>query len=123
MINVLLIDDMKLLRVLIRDTLEQYPDVRVIGESGNGIEGYNLALSLRPQVVITDISIPGLDGVTLTGRLKAAVPTMIIIGMSVFNDAQSQQEMLAAGASGFVTKENVVTDLISLILKLRGTLV
>ncbi len=118
MINVLLIDDMKLLRVLIRDTLEQYPDVRVIGETGNGIEGYNLALSLRPHVVITDISIPGLDGVTLTGRLKAAVPTMIIIGMSVFNDAKSQQEMLAAGASGFVTKENVVTDLISLILKL-----
>lgn len=63
------------------------------------------------------MNLPGLDGLAVTKRLKALAPEIAIIGMSVRDDDTIQQAMLAAGAAGFVTKENILIDLVPLIRK------
>ncbi|MCG2578670.1 response regulator transcription factor [Dechloromonas sp. XY25] len=103
-VRVLLADDHQLFREALRVMLEKEPSIRVVAETGDGLQVMPLAQSLSPDVVCMDISMPGMNGIETTRRLRAACPDIKIIGLSAFSDQRYILEMLNAGASGYVTK-------------------
>lgn len=112
MIDVVLIDDHALMRATIKELLESCADIRVVGEAKDGTTGFQLVSSLLPTVVIVDVNIPGIDGVTLTRRLKTLMPNLSIIGMSAFLKDSTHQPMLDAGAYACLDKQFLVEQLV-----------
>jgi DNA-binding NarL/FixJ family response regulator len=111
MITVLLVDDHPLMRMGIRAVLEEYDNVRVVGEANNGLEAVQYARQLQPTVIVMDINMPHMDGVQATRLIKQEQPAVTIIGLSV-NDAVSvKRAMSEAGAATYLLKEDVGMDL------------
>jgi two-component system response regulator NreC len=110
-ITVMLVDDHELVRRGLRSFLGTRPDVEVVGEAENGPQALALALQLRPDVVIMDISMPGMDGMEVTRRLKENCPDCSVLALTVHEDKQYFIEMLSAGASGYVTKQAAADEL------------
>ena len=121
MIQVMIIDDNKPIRDMIREELESHPDIRVVGEADDGLVGCQIAVSLRPDIVVMDMSLGRLDGISATKRLVAQVPDICIIGVSAFGDDQTEQTMLAAGAAAFVKKEVIAYTLVDCIRKVLAS--
>jgi two-component system invasion response regulator UvrY len=111
MLDVVVIDDQALMRTTIKEELECEADMRLVGEAQEGMTGYQLVASFAPAVVIVDVNIPGLDGVTLTRRLKAVMPKVVVIGVSAFLQDSTHQPMLDAGAHACLDKEFLVEQL------------
>lgn len=103
-IRVLLADDHEIVRAGLRSLLAGYPEVVIVGEAGGGDEAVSLAAQLRPDVVLMDITMPGLDGVEATRRIKAATPEVNVLALTIHEDEAYFFEMLNAGASGYVSK-------------------
>ena len=103
-ISVLLADDQHLVRAGFRSLLRRDREITVVGEAGTGDEAVRTARDLRPDVILMDIRMPGLDGIEATRRILAAQPTRIII-LTTFETDEYVFAALAAGASGFLTKE------------------
>jgi DNA-binding NarL/FixJ family response regulator len=103
-ITVLLADDQHLVRAGFRSLLRRGRDLSVIGEASTGDEAVRAARDLRPDVILMDIRMPGMDGITATKRILAAQQTRIII-LTTFETDEYVFAALAAGASGFLTKE------------------
>jgi two-component system NarL family response regulator len=111
-LRVLLVDDHRMFREALRAMLERMPDIEVVGEAGDGLEALELAEQTRPHVVCMDVRMPGLNGVEATRRLLAAQPAARVIGLSSYSDSHLIQEMLNAGATGYVTKDEAGVDLL-----------
>ncbi len=109
--RVLLVDDHAMLRQGLRTVLEGYDDIEVVGEANNGEQAITLATSLRPEVVIMDINMPGMDGIEATRRLKLEQPDTLVIGLSVHNNWQVEEVMRNAGAVSFLAKEAAIEQL------------
>lgn len=103
-IRVLLADDHALFRSGVKSELEMHDDIRVIGEAENGIEAVNLTRKINPDVVIMDVSMPQLNGIEATRRIKADQPLTAIIGLSIHRESHLVKGLLSAGASGFLLK-------------------
>jgi DNA-binding NarL/FixJ family response regulator len=103
-IRVLLADDHPLIRKALRDTLEKEPDLEVVGEAGNGAEAVDLTAQLRPDVVIMDVSMPVMNGVEATRRIKEADPLTLVLILTVVTDVNTIFNILQAGASGYLVK-------------------
>ena len=113
MINVLLVDDAPLLRMGFRMVLEAQPDVAVVGEAGNGAEAVELAGRLKPDVVLMDVRMPGVDGIEATARITAAdLPSRVLI-LTTFDLDEYAFAALRAGAAGFLLKNAHPSDLIA----------
>jgi DNA-binding NarL/FixJ family response regulator len=113
MINVLLVDDAPLLRMGFRMVLEAQPDVAVVGEAGDGAEAVALAAELRPDVVLMDVRMPGVDGIEATARITAAdLPSRVLI-LTTFDLDEYAFAALRAGAAGFLLKNAHPSDLIA----------
>jgi DNA-binding NarL/FixJ family response regulator len=110
-ISVLLVDDHELVRRGLRSFLGTYSDIVIAGEAENGEQALALALEIKPDVVIMDISMPGMDGMEVTRRLKVQSPQCNVLALTVHEDKQYFIEMLAAGASGYVTKQAASDEL------------
>ena len=109
MISILLVDDQALVRTGFRMILENAPDMRVIGEAGDGAEGARLALEQRPDIVLMDVRMPGVDGVEATRRICAADSageTKVLI-LTTFDLDEFVHAALHAGASGFLLKDTL----------------
>jgi two-component system NarL family response regulator len=104
--RVLLADDHKLFREALRNMLERHHDIEVVGEAGDGIEAVELVRSLLPDVVVTDIRMPRLNGVAAIAQLLAVHPPVKVIVVSVNSARIFALEMLNAGARGYVTKSD-----------------
>lgn len=104
MISVLLADDQQLIRVGFRMILEAEPDIRVLGDAADGIEAVTLARRLRPDVVLMDVRMPGLDGVEATRRITSASATKVLI-LTTFDIDEYAFNGLRSGASGFLLKD------------------
>ena len=78
--------------------------MEVIGEAGDGEEAVNLATSLKPDVAIIDISMPKMDGIEATRRIKAACPSINVLALSAYDDDQFVFSLLEAGAAGYLLK-------------------
>ncbi len=104
-IRVLLVDDQALFREGLRTLLGMQPELVVVGEAANGQEALQLAARLDPQVVLMDLRMPVLDGVTATRRLHEAQPDCRVIVLTTFDDDEYVFEGLRAGAVGYLLKD------------------
>ena len=104
LIRLLLIDDHPLIRKALRDILCEEKDIVVLGEGCNGMEAIDLARQLAPDVIIMDVSMPGMDGIEATRRIKETLPKINIIILTIYDDEQHVREVLEAGASGYLLK-------------------
>jgi DNA-binding NarL/FixJ family response regulator len=104
-ISVLLADDQHLVRAGFRSLLRRDRDIAVVGEASTGDEAVRAARELRPDVILMDIRMPGLDGITATKQVLAALPETRVIILTTFETDEYVFAALAAGASGFLTKE------------------
>ena len=102
--RIVLADDHPLLRKAIRDLLEKEPHFSIIGEAGDGEEAVRLAVELKPDVVIMDISMPNLDGLQATRQIKAHYPDIAVLVLTIHTDDESILEILKAGAAGYLLK-------------------
>ena len=108
-VTILLADDHAILRQGLRALLEIQPDLKVIGEASDGIEAVRLVGELRPQVVILDIMMPGLNGLEVTRQIHNLCKVIIL---SMYASEAYVAEALENGACGFVLKEASATELI-----------
>jgi DNA-binding NarL/FixJ family response regulator len=104
-IRVLLVDDHAVVRKGLRAFFDQLDDIEVVGEASDGSEGVALARRHRPDVVLMDLLMPNMDGVTAIGRIKAELPETEIVTMTSFIEEDKVTSALEAGASGYVLKD------------------
>ncbi|MCB9159441.1 MAG: response regulator transcription factor [Caldilineaceae bacterium] len=103
-LNVLLVDDQRLMRDGLRTLLELEPDMTVAGEAADGEEALARFRETRPDVVLMDVRMPGMDGVEATRRLRAMDPAAKVIILTTFDDDEYVFEGLRAGAVGYLLK-------------------
>jgi two-component system NarL family response regulator len=111
-IRVLLVDDHRMVREALRETLAKVSDIEVVGEVGNAADALKLALELSPDVIVLDISLPDINGVEVASRLQDAGSQAKIVALSAFSDKRFVTAMLRAGASAYVTKSAAGTELV-----------
>ena len=104
-IRILLVDDQPLFREGLRTLLSVHPDFEVVGEAGNGEEAIRLVRSLLPSVVLMDLQMPVLDGVTATRSLHDEQPDCRVIVLTTFDDDEMVFDGLRAGAVGYLLKD------------------
>jgi DNA-binding NarL/FixJ family response regulator len=103
-IRVLLVDDQPLLRVAFSLVLESQPDLAVAGEAADGAEAVRLALRDKPEVVLMDVRMPGMDGIEATRRIVNECPGTRVLILTTFDLDEYAFAGLRAGASGFLLK-------------------
>jgi DNA-binding NarL/FixJ family response regulator len=104
-ISVLLADDHPVVRAGVRGMLTGEPDIQVVGEADDGESACELATSLRPQVVLMDLSMPRLDGAAATARIRATLPGTQVVVLSTYDDEADLQRAITAGAIGYLLKD------------------
>ena len=114
-IRLLLADDHAVVRSGLRMLLQAQPDMKIIGEAETGQEAIRRVAELRPDVVLMDIEMPGMNGIEATRRIKAEAPATAVLALTMYEDDQYFFEMLRAGASGYVPKRAAPDELVSAI--------
>lgn len=115
-LRVLLADDHELVRAGLRALLRELPEVEVVGETGDGREAVELVREHRPDVVLMDISMGGLNGLEATARIAAEAPGTRVVILSMHASDEYVRQALRAGASGYLIK-NAATAELALALK------
>lgn len=110
-VRVLLADDHALVRAGIRALLQNLEGVTVVAESGNGAEVLELARVHRPDVVLLDISMPGLGGLEVSAQLKDALPEVRVVMLSMHANEEYVLQALRAGAAGYMLKDSATAEL------------
>ncbi len=103
-IQLLMADDHEIFRDGFKLMLTKYPDIELAGEAENGRELLELTQKLRPDVIITDIKMPVMDGIEATQKISELFPDIGIIGLSMFDEDELIVDMLEAGAKGYLIK-------------------
>jgi DNA-binding NarL/FixJ family response regulator len=114
-LNVLLVDDHEIMRQGLRMLLEKQPDMEVAGEAKNGKEAIHLSDELQPDIIVMDVNMPGLDGADATRQIKKDHPDIKVVALSMHSRKGFIVEMLKAGASAYVLKENAFSELVTAI--------
>ncbi|MBW8011110.1 MAG: response regulator transcription factor [Chloroflexi bacterium] len=105
MLRVLLADDHAVVRAGLRLVLEAEPDIEVVGEAEDGNHAVELAIETRPDIVLLDITMPGLGGLESISRIKESAPDSQILILTMHNDEGFLRRALASGAAGYVLKQ------------------
>jgi DNA-binding NarL/FixJ family response regulator len=103
-ITVLLVDDHTFLRKELRKILEAESDIQVVGEAANGKQAVEMAIKLRPAVVVMDIVMPKLNGLDATRQIRQVVPAVKVLICSVHSDKAYVERAMAEGAAGYINK-------------------
>lgn len=119
MIRVLLVDDQRLMRDGMKTLLSLEPDLQVVGEAGNGAEGVQQAQALRPDVVLMDIRMPGMNGVEATREIRRALPGTRVLVLTTFDDDDLIMEALLEGAAGYLTKDLPAEEIAEAVRKVQ----
>jgi two-component system response regulator NreC len=109
----MLVDDHLVVRSGVKVLLETQQDFLVVGEAESGSEALGKVVECEPDVVIMDISMPGVDGLQATRLVKEARPEVSVLALTIHEDKQYFFAMLSAGASGYLTKQAAADELIS----------
>ncbi|MFJ4675387.1 MULTISPECIES: response regulator [unclassified Kitasatospora] len=120
MTSVLIVDDQPLQRFGFRMLLESQPDTSVAGEAGHGAEAVRLAAELRPDVVLMDIRMPGMDGIEATRLIVAAGGRSRVLVLTTFDLDEYAHAALRAGASGFLLKDARPEELLAGVRAVAG---
>jgi DNA-binding NarL/FixJ family response regulator len=111
-IRVLLVDDQHLIRAGLRMLCDAQPDIEIVGEADNGRDAIALAARLTPDVVVMDLRMPGVDGITATSRILAERPAIRVLVLTTFGDDDHLYPALTAGACGFLLKDAPPAELV-----------
>ena len=103
--RVLIVDDHTMLREGLRRSLEM-EGLSVVGEASDGLEGVRVALLLKPDVVLMDVTMPAMDGIEATKTLREQLPGVQVVMLTMHDDADLVQRALRAGAAGYVVKDS-----------------
>lgn len=114
-VKLLLVDDHPIVRSGLRMLFLSEPGMTIVGEASSGQEAIEAVQRLHPDVVIMDVSMPGMNGIEATRRIKAAHPETAVLALTMYEDEQYFFEMLNAGASGYIPKRAAPDDLVSAI--------
>ena len=112
MLRILLADDHDIVRRGLKDLLEQHVGWQVCAEASNGREAVELALQHRPQVAVIDLSMPELNGLEATRRIRQALPDTEVLIFTMHESEELIREVLGAGARGYLLKSDAVRQLI-----------
>jgi CheY-like chemotaxis protein len=110
-IRVLLVDDHEPFRQFVRTTLNARPGTAIVSEVSDGLEAVQKAQELKPDLIVLDIGLPGLNGLEAARRIRKLSPQSIILFLSQESSAEVIQEALSVGATGFVIKVCAARDL------------
>jgi signal transduction histidine kinase len=113
--RVLFVDDHHVMRQGLIKLMSGQPVVQVVGEAANGQEAIEKVRELRPDVVVMDVSMPVMDGIEATRRIKAGWPEVRVVGLSMYDDDQIAQRMREAGAEAFLSKTASSAELLKAI--------
>ena len=113
--RVVLADDHGIFLAGLRRVLEQHADIDVVGVASNGLEAVVLAADLKPDVVVMDVAMPGLNGVEATRQIREQVPGTRVIALSMHADRTFVMGMLQAGAAGYLSKDSAAEELVTAI--------
>jgi DNA-binding NarL/FixJ family response regulator len=116
MIKILLVDDHKIVRAGLRAVIAGHPEMGVVAEAGDGRTAVELADEVSPDVIIMDISMPGLNGTEATRRILEANPGARVIALSMHLERPIVLQMLGAGAKGYLLKDSADDEVIDAIL-------
>jgi two-component system response regulator NreC len=114
-IRLMLVDDHDVVRVGLKSFLQTQEGLKVIAEAGSGEQAIELALQVKPDIILMDITMPGMDGLEATRRLHTLCPECLVLALTVHDDKQYFMQMLSAGASGYITKQAAADDLVAAI--------
>jgi len=114
-IRLMLVDDHDVVRAGLKAFLESQGDFEIVAEAGNGEEAIRQAELVKPDVIIMDITMPGMDGMEATTKIRINCPDSLILALTVHDDKQYLIKMLTAGASGYITKQSAVDELVAAI--------
>ena len=110
-VKILLVDDLKTMRVLSRGLIDKQPGMTVVAEAQNGCTALELTARFRPDVVVMDIMMPGMNGIDATRRIVEEFPGTKVIALSMHSDRQFVTAMFRAGASGYLLKDHIFEEL------------
>ena len=113
--TVMLVDDHAVVRMGFRLLLEGSPDIKVVAEADSGEEAVCRFAEIKPDVVVMDISMPGIGGLEAIDRILAKDPGVRILVLSAHEDAMHARRVLKAGAAGYLTKRSAAEELIQAI--------
>ncbi|MGB8226351.1 MAG: response regulator transcription factor [Sedimentisphaerales bacterium] len=113
--KILIADDHKILREGISFLIKEHADIQVVGEADNGLAAVEMTRKLRPDIVIMDVSMPGLDGIEATRQIKSELPEVKILALSMHAKREFVLDMVRAGVSGYMLKECAFDDLVDAI--------
>jgi two-component system, NarL family, response regulator NreC len=111
--TILIADDHSVLRAGLRALINAVPDLCVVGEAADGAQAVILALQLRPDVVVTDVNMPGANGIQVTAELREQLPSTRVLILSMHEDSSLVRQALDAGASGYIVKRAAESELIN----------
>ena len=122
-IKVILVDDHEMVRLGLKSFLNLQPDVEVVGEAGNGLDGIDLALELKPDVVVMDLVMPEMSGVEATLKLLEEWKEAKILVLTSYLDNEKIYPVIEAGAKGYMLKTSSAAEILNAIQKVaRGEL-
>jgi two-component system response regulator NreC len=114
-IQILIADDHGLIRTGLRAVLQDVPDFEVVGEAEDGYSLLKLIAEFKPDIVLMDISMPGLSGLEATRQVREISPMTRVLAFTVHEDEEMVREMIRAGAHGYIIKRAIEADLIQAI--------
>ncbi len=120
MIRVMLADDHNIVREGLRRIIEESEGIRVVAEAADGHEALGLIASSAPDVAVIDISMPGLDGLEVIGRIRAEYPGLPVLVLTMHEEEQYVVRAITAGAMGYVTKRSASEELVQAIRKVHS---
>ncbi len=112
MIRILLVDDQAIVREGLRAMLSLEPDMIIVGEASGGREALALVDRVQPDIVLMDVRMPDMDGLTALERIKRAHPDAAVIMVSLYDDADYLYRAVSAGAAGYILKEASRSELV-----------
>jgi DNA-binding NarL/FixJ family response regulator len=111
-LRIFVADDHQIVREGLKALINAQPDMQVVGEAEDGRAAWLLAKRLLPDVVVMDVSMPDMNGAEATERLRAECPQVKVLALTVYEDRGYLQQLLKAGASGYVLKRAVMEELV-----------
>lgn len=118
MIKILLVDDDPNIRRGVRMNLALESDISIIGEAGDGWEALRLARELQPDVVVMDIRLPFLDGLSAAERLRASQPKCAVIILTLYDEPSNRKRAQQIGVAAFIPKQKTDGELVNAIRKI-----
>jgi DNA-binding NarL/FixJ family response regulator len=116
MIRILIADDHAIVREGLRLILETHGEMKVVAETADGLEAIKQAKTLNPDVILMDISMPGLNGIEATRRIRKDCPRIRVVILSMLSSPEDIFRALQAGATGYLLKESAGTEIIQAVL-------